>query len=96
MSTWTEKDIPIECGECPKDSPLYTGVDAMVAHILEAHKQYRQDEAIIYANLWMEDAFERSDAEDAEYSDQMREIRGIKNDYQTRVDRDIDFQKHKL
>lgn len=88
----TENTITIICQECPPKEGYIVGIDNMIKHILSDHKTYTHDEAVIYANMWMEEAFQRSDEEDAEHAQQMREMRGIKNDYQTRSDREVDRQ----
>lgn len=72
MNEFTEDDVPISCGEC---SIYLTGLGAMIAHVLKKHKQYSSAEAIIYANKWMEDAFESVNQQAADYATEMRERR---------------------
>lgn len=58
----TDNTIEIECPECP-DHHIEVGVQAMFEHILEAHPQYNQHEADVFALEWMEGAYNRYDQE---------------------------------
>lgn len=57
---YTDADIPIECPEC-KEKHIEEGVQAMYEHILEAHPDYNQHEADVFASRWLEDAWDRYD-----------------------------------
>lgn len=58
MSSFTDSDIPICCGECFPGT-YFEGMEAMTQHILDVHKHYDALEAAIYAEMWMESAYER-------------------------------------
>lgn len=89
MTGTTEQDIRITCGEC---DAVVVGIDPMIAHVLSTHKQYRQDEAVIYANMWMEDAFAKDEEAEAESCRQAK----IEYDIDESIERDIRFQRHGL
>lgn len=57
---YTDKTIPIECSEC---SVIKDGKDAMVMHILDVHPAYSSLEAVHYADLWAETAYEEAENE---------------------------------
>lgn len=87
--SYTEKDIPISCAECPKGVFLI-GIDNMIEHILVMHKQYHHDEAVIYANEWMEDAFAHDEEAEAESCRQAK----IEYDIDEAIERDVRFAKY--
>lgn len=60
MAEYTDRNIPIICGECIPDH-IEEGLQAMFEHILEAHPNYNQYEADFYATQWIEDAYDRED-----------------------------------
>jgi hypothetical protein len=75
MSEFTDKNIPISCGECG----IYCeGFDDTLAHILEAHKNYSPEEADVYAAKWMESAYEDIDIRNQELTAAYRRNRGHK------------------
>lgn len=54
-TSYTNETIPITCGECATQE---IGVDQMSFHIMEAHRHYSAMEAIKFAEVWAENAFE--------------------------------------
>lgn len=58
MSEFTDQDIPISCGEC---GVYVEGLEDMIKHILETHKNYNALEARVYAAYWLESAYEEVD-----------------------------------
>lgn len=86
----TENTIMIVCQECPPKEGYIVGIDNMIKHILADHKTYTHDEAVIYANLWMEEAF-ASDADDDEEAARQSKI---EHDIDEAIERDIRFAKH--
>lgn len=70
---YTDKTIPIECGECPDHTE--EGLTAMIVHILKEHKEYNSMEANEYAMRWLDDAY---DAEDLRQERATRAHRGIR------------------
>lgn len=87
----TEKTILINCPECPRDIYM-EGLNNMINHILECHKNYTPYEAEVYASMWMEDAF----AEDEEIEAKAAENDRINFDIGESIDRDIQFQKRRI
>lgn len=77
MSEFTDNDIPICCAECSPDA-YFQGYDAMLAHILQKHKNYSHEEAPTYAEHWMHSAYERveEEAEAYTYEQKLRLARG--------------------
>lgn len=56
---YTNHNVPIICAECTEISD---GVENTVEHILNNH-DYSYPEAILFAEIWMDEAYERIDEE---------------------------------
>ena len=61
---YTDKTIPAKCAEC---DVVEEGADNMMKHILTDHPGYTPQEAIEYAQKWIEDAYPEREAEMAAY-----------------------------
>ena len=59
MSRYTDKDIPISCGECK--NWVEEGLRSMMIHILKAHPEYEPGIVYEYAQKWMQVAYEAND-----------------------------------
>jgi hypothetical protein len=57
---FTDETIVIDCAECIIRE---MGIDAMMAHILDAHAEYTAAEAANTARVWMDSAYEREEEE---------------------------------
>ncbi len=69
MSEFTDKDIPISCGEC---GVYCEGVDDTMAHILDKHPNYTTEEAVQYASKWADTAYDEVDLQNQELTAQYR------------------------
>ena len=65
-----ESPIAIPCSEC--DFVAETGLQEMVDHILEFHPNYSQEEALHYAELWQEGAYEEEELRNIERAEDFR------------------------
>ena len=74
---FTDKTIEINCAECDK---METGVDAMMAHILDTHREYTAAEAANHARLWADDAYEVQEKQLSDYHDEKKIDRAIEAD----------------
>lgn len=72
---YTDKNIPILCSEC---THIEEGLDAMIQHIKDEHDIYKEGEIEIYARQWMEDAYERMEQEEINYSEDRKLEQGIR------------------
>lgn len=65
-----DEPIAIPCSEC--DFVAETGLQEMVDHILELHPNYSQEEALHYAEVWQESAYEQQELENIERAEEFR------------------------
>ena len=77
MSRYTDENVPVTCHECES---LCEGYTDTICHILQAHNsEYTQDEAAMFAQIWVEEAHIEQDEQEANYyADRKleRQIRG--------------------
>lgn len=72
----TDNDIPISCGECPPNTYV-EGIEDMVQHILDNHKNYTPQEAEEYAVIWMRSAYEDIAQQEMEWVAEYRQNRRV-------------------
>jgi hypothetical protein len=67
MSIYTDKNVPMNCPECPGEH-IEEGFQNMLEHVREAHKNlYTPTEAIAAVIRWCEDAHDSADDWDFEH-----------------------------
>ena len=70
MSKLVDATVPILCGEC--DNRYVTkwedGISAMIKHVLAAHPEYTEQEAVDTVRHWADDSYERIENEEYEHA----------------------------
>jgi hypothetical protein len=64
-----DMNVPINCAEC---NVVEEGIPAMIMHIKTAHPDYTPEQAVEYAKIWAEDAYESIEAIDTMRAEEFR------------------------
>lgn len=73
----TDKDMTILCGECV-GAHIEQGLEAMKDHIRIEHPTYNEHEVDVYATAWLEDAWDRWDAQREAYENNQKAVNAIR------------------